>query len=286
MRDIFVHSPCASPSRNLYLPRLHLRKSDDPALPESLTDSPRFPIRRLAVNLPQGIVDRRLRARPMAFSNDANRAREDEWLAQLPTLPYPPTSALQQADTSVLGKMKHQGSNPPTYPHPQPGVGNQLPPIRNLVPGLWEPGTSKQILLDDCKNGPLIYPFRPVCVPFSATSPRTRMTDSSPFPSLRRILARTRVHESSPAKSANLKSDLPPRRLNERTMNGPRLRIASLILKEGPSAIFKSHHRGPNRSEKTLAFDLAPARRLRSQRANARGTALSPRTSKKYFETQ
>jgi hypothetical protein len=101
----------------------------------------------------------------MVFSNDANRAREDEWLTQLPALPYPQTSTSQHADTSVLGKQKNQRSNPPAYPHPQPAIGNQLPPIRNLVPGLWEPGTSKSsqhILLNDSKNGSLVYPLRPV----------------------------------------------------------------------------------------------------------------------------
>lgn len=96
----------------------------------------------------------------MVLSNGTSRAREDEWLNQLPALP---TSTSQQADGSVLGKPKHQRSNPPVYPHPQPGNGNQLPPIRNLVPGLWEPGTSKssqQVLLADGKNGSLVYPLR------------------------------------------------------------------------------------------------------------------------------
>lgn len=99
----------------------------------------------------------------MAFSNDTGRAREDEWLTQLPTPPYPPTSSSQQADASVLGKLRYQRSSPPAYRHPQPGIGNQLPPIRNLVPGLWEPGTSKssqQTLLADGKSGSLVYPLR------------------------------------------------------------------------------------------------------------------------------
>ena len=86
-------------------------------------------------------------------------------MTQLPALSYPQTSTSQQPDTSVLGRQKNQKSNPPVYPHPQPGVGNQLPPIRNLVPGLWEPGTSKSsqhVLSNDGKNGSSVYPLRPV----------------------------------------------------------------------------------------------------------------------------
>lgn len=101
----------------------------------------------------------------MVYSDDTSRVREDEWWTQLPALPYPHTSTSQQADTSVLGRQKNARSNPPVYPHPQPVIGNQLPPIRNLVPGLWEPGTSKssqQILLNDGKNGSSVYPLRPV----------------------------------------------------------------------------------------------------------------------------
>ena len=153
------------PSRYPHLPPLHLRRNDDPTLSESLSDSPRFPIQRLAVYLPQDLVDRRLWATPMVFSNDASRAREDEWLTQLPALPYPPKPTSQQVEASVLGKPKHQRSNPPVHPHPQQGFGNQLPPIRNLVPGLWEPGTSKssqQAPLDDGKKGSLGCPLRSV----------------------------------------------------------------------------------------------------------------------------
>jgi len=101
---------------------------------------------------------------PMVFPNDTSRAREDEWFSQLPALPYPPPSNSKQAEASVPGKPKHQRSNPPVYPRLQPAVGNQLPPIRNLVPGLWEPGTSKssqQVRLADGKNGSLVYPLRP-----------------------------------------------------------------------------------------------------------------------------
>ena len=92
-----------------------------------------------------------------------NRSRQDDWLTQLPALSYPPTSASQQADTSVLVKPKQQNSEIPVYPHPESVVGNQLPPIRNLVPGLWEPGTSKssqQTPSDEPKNGSPIYPLR------------------------------------------------------------------------------------------------------------------------------
>ena len=102
----------------------------------------------------------------MVSSNGTGRAHEDERLTQLPALPCSPTPTSQQADAPVLGKPKHQRSNPPVYPHPQPGIGNQLPPIRNLVPGLWEPGTSKssqKTLSNDGKNGSLVYPLRPVC---------------------------------------------------------------------------------------------------------------------------
>lgn len=99
----------------------------------------------------------------MVFSHDASRAREDEWATQLPAPPLP--SASRQTDTSALGNQKHQRSTHPAYPHPQTGAGNQLPPIRNLVPGLWEPGTSKssqQIPSDDKQNGSLGSPLRPV----------------------------------------------------------------------------------------------------------------------------
>ena len=94
-----------------------------------------------------------------------NRAREDEWPIHLPALPCPPTPIPQQTDTSNLGMSKQPGSNAPVYPRPQPENDNQLPPIRNLVPGLWEPGTSKssqQATPDEGKDGSPVYRLRPV----------------------------------------------------------------------------------------------------------------------------
>ena len=92
-------------------------------------------------------------------------AREDEGPIHLPALPYPPTSTSQKTDTSLLGRPKQQRSNTPAYLHPQSGNGDQLPPIRNLVPNLWEPGKSKsshQISPDEEENGTLVYRLRPV----------------------------------------------------------------------------------------------------------------------------
>ena len=97
----------------------------------------------------------------MVSSNDANHAREDEWSAKLSTLPYPPTL---RTDNSGLGKPKQQRSNLPVYPHPQLDIGNQLPPIRNLVPGLWEPGLSKssrRASLDEGQKKPSLCSIRP-----------------------------------------------------------------------------------------------------------------------------
>ena len=94
-----------------------------------------------------------------------NRVREDEWPTQFPPIPCPPTPAPQQTDTSALGMLKQRGSYTPAYPRPQPESGNQLPPIRNLVPGLWEPGTSKsskQLTSDEGKDGCSVYRLRPV----------------------------------------------------------------------------------------------------------------------------
>lgn len=107
------------------------------------------------------LVDRGLWATPMLHSNDTGRAREDEWVLQLPALP--PTS--HNADSSVLGKQKQQRPSPPAYPHPQLGTGNQLPPIRNLVPGLWEPGTSKssqRIPSDEGQSDSPVPSLRPI----------------------------------------------------------------------------------------------------------------------------
>lgn len=90
-----------------------------------------------------------------------NRARDNEWPIQPPTPPYLPS---QQTDAPDLGRMK-RGSNSPTYRHPQLGNDNQLPPIRNLVPNLWEPGTSKssqQIPSAEGENGSSVYRLRPV----------------------------------------------------------------------------------------------------------------------------
>lgn len=99
----------------------------------------------------------------MLYSNDKGRAREDEWVTQLPALPPTPTS--HHTDSPVLGKQKQQRSSPPTYPHPQLGTGNQLPPIRNLVPGLWEPGTSKssqRIPSDEGQSDSTVPSLRPI----------------------------------------------------------------------------------------------------------------------------
>ena len=62
---------------------------------------------------------------------------------QLPAFPHPSTSTWRQTGTPDLRMLKRQGPNAPTNPHPESVIGNQLPPIRNLVPNLWEPGTSK-----------------------------------------------------------------------------------------------------------------------------------------------
>ena len=68
------------------------------------------------------------RGLPIVFANKVNRPHQDDWLAQLPTPPYPPMSGLQQADTSLLEKPKQQSSEISVYPHPESVVGNQLPP--------------------------------------------------------------------------------------------------------------------------------------------------------------
>ncbi|KAF9647890.1 hypothetical protein BDM02DRAFT_3187611 [Thelephora ganbajun] len=95
---------------------------------------------------------------PTVYSNNMNRVREDEWPIQLPALPYSPAPTLQRS------------SDAPVYPHPQSGMGSQLPPIRNLVPNLWEPGTSKssqQISTDEGQDGSLVHPLRPVAPTWS-----------------------------------------------------------------------------------------------------------------------
>lgn len=61
---------------------------------------------------------------------------------QLPSLPHPPKSTWRQSNTPDL-MLNRRGSNTPNNPHPESVIGNRLPPIRNLVPNLWEPGTSK-----------------------------------------------------------------------------------------------------------------------------------------------
>ena len=96
-----------------------------------------------------------------------NRTREDERPTQLPALPHPPTSTSQQTDTPNPGRVKQRGSNTPPYPHLESESGNQLPPIRNLVPNLWEPGTSKsslQVASGEGTNGSThrLYPVSPV----------------------------------------------------------------------------------------------------------------------------
>jgi len=88
-----------------------------------------------------------------------NRAWDDEWPIELPV---PSTPTWQQNDTSKLQRLKRPRS---THPPLQPGNGNQLPPIRNLVPGLWEPGTSRSSRLitpDEGKNRSSVYRLRPV----------------------------------------------------------------------------------------------------------------------------
>jgi len=109
-------------------------------------------------------------------------AREDEWPIRLPAPPYPPTSTSQKTDTFLLGRLKQQRSNTPTYSHPQSGNGDQLPPIRNLVPNLWEPGTSKssqQISPTEDKNRTPVYRLRPVG---PAWSGRPTSADDSRIP--------------------------------------------------------------------------------------------------------
>ena len=94
-----------------------------------------------------------------------NRVREDEWPIQLPALPYPPTPTSQDIDNSFHGRLKQQKPNSPACPHPKLGNGSQLPPIRNLVPNLWEPGASKsshQISTEEGQNGTSVYRLRPV----------------------------------------------------------------------------------------------------------------------------
>ena len=96
-----------------------------------------------------------------------NRVREDGRVIQPQELPYPPTSTSQKTDAPLLGKLSQQRSDNPAYLHPQLGNSNQLPPIRNLVPGLWEPGTSKssqQTFPDEGqgKNVASGYRLRPV----------------------------------------------------------------------------------------------------------------------------
>jgi hypothetical protein len=101
----------------------------------------------------------------MISSHDASRAHEDKWVTRLQLPALPPSSASQRTDTSALGNQKQKRSNHPVYPHPHPGTGKQLPSIRNLVPGLWEPGTSKssqRIPQDENPNGSLISSLRHV----------------------------------------------------------------------------------------------------------------------------
>ena len=61
---------------------------------------------------------------------------------QLPSLPHLPKSTWRQSYIPDL-MLERRGSNTPNDPHPEFVIGHQLPPIRNLVPNLWEPGTSK-----------------------------------------------------------------------------------------------------------------------------------------------
>jgi len=91
-----------------------------------------------------------------------NRSLEDEWPTQLPSLPHPPKSTWRQPDTPDF-MLKRRGSDTPSNPHPEYVIGNRLPPIRNLVPNLWEPGTSKssqQIASDEGGKGSSVYRLR------------------------------------------------------------------------------------------------------------------------------
>ena len=109
-------------------------------------------------------------------------AHEDGWPIRLPAPPYPPTPTSQKTDTFLLGRLKQQRSNTPAYSHPQSGNGDQLPPIRNLVPNLWEPGTSKssqQISPTEDKNRTPVYRLRPVG---PAWSGRPTSADDSRIP--------------------------------------------------------------------------------------------------------
>ena len=115
-----------------------------------------------------------------------NRAREDERPTQLPTFPYPPTPTSQQADTSLPGRLKQQRSNTPAYLHPRSGSSNQLPPIRNLVPNLWEPGTSRtsqQISPDEGRNGTSARRLRPIG-PAWSSGPTDANDNHVPHPQL------------------------------------------------------------------------------------------------------
>lgn len=122
----------------------------------------------------------------MVDLNDMNRAHGDGWPTQSPGLPYPPTSTSQKTDASLLGRPKQERPHTPVYPHPQSGNDNQLPPIRNLVPNLWEPGTSKssqQISPDEGQNGTPIYRLRPVGPAWSGRPTNTNDT-RNPRPQL------------------------------------------------------------------------------------------------------
>jgi len=155
----------------LHLPRLRPWRHDDPT--HFLNHLPTHPDSSLGARqclYPRISLIRGFQTTPTVYSYDMDRAREDEWPVQLPTLPYPPASASQQTDTSLLGRPKQQRPNTPAYPHPQSGNGNQLPPIRNLVPNLWEPGTSRssqqissnEISSDEGKNGSSVYRLHPI----------------------------------------------------------------------------------------------------------------------------
>jgi len=84
---------------------------------------------------------------------------------QLPSLPHPSKSTWRRTDAPDF-ILKRRVSNTPSNPHPESVIGNQLPPIRNLVPNLWEPGTSKlsqQTASEEGGKGPSVYPLLTAC---------------------------------------------------------------------------------------------------------------------------
>ena len=107
---------------------------------------------------------------------------------QLPSLPHPPRSTWRRTDTPDLIP-KRRGSNTPSNPHPESMIGNQLPPIRNLVPNLWEPGTSKssqQTASEEGGKASPVYPFRTASVWSSGSTSADDRLISHPQPEANR----------------------------------------------------------------------------------------------------